>query len=928
MTEGAPRAALSLHKEGRIDFDTAVDVCTTIQIQIPSSSTFSRTGRNQRRVLRGVQVPKNEQAFQKTHLATSSAVLFRSPSQSPQSLLWRLLDDEKVLEIRPFDLTKDSEETDEASCLMQLHFPGPIHREAIAIVEGINGTVDAYVLTKGHDLYTVSLRSSFFHDEKASEVNVERWCKTYRPASFTLCSPHRLIAADLSQIIVSLSDGRLMRLTRKRGEDGTQWQERTFNDGQWGSSLRGLVRWQGNNAIRYEGATLDQATALAGAISPDGRHVYTICMNHTLKVWELETGKCVYTGDLLGVHREPRELPELMIDPASARLIQIFNVKGVIEGDDYYVMTFSPHDLGQFKIWAVRDANAGDKGIRDLYTDELLRPVDPEPNPDSKAVWRVSDLTLEVTEKHHHIDFRMLMKSSRRYRIFHLASDLGTFPDSLPGDWHTLWTSIALETMNDQPEPQPLVSEPGDLMDAWLDFLFYPGKYSTNVLETALSIYRASRSYISAPKPKASLHERLSHAITSDVRPDRFQHHLEPQKQYCLALHQEWSILWQDVQDVERQLWDAASLACHGRNMPWLIFAGGCAAIRSCDQVERVAHNAPEDLARSGNLLPLPSIEGSHSQEAARLPDELGVLVGAAAGFRKSFSYSLRFSYEDTLSGELWQEPTISMPDRVQAFYDSCHLDSEVSDDAFDGLNDALVQIGGFSGLEDGQFTAILNTLPSTMASSPSGLAWTRFGSRVFERSTRECIGVHKQLVLDLLLVVVFLSVEVDEEGNSLARIDSSLVYSSLLERIKEYDVMGWLSTHSRPQLQSNTPGADSSLSVTILESLFSRDISPQESKSQSPAEAFTNTIGDVLTYISGRSQDAPFDEAILLVQCDLLAKKNLDLAVGFSRFLPRTVWATYIKGRMYLMQGECEAASTAFKRAAWKLCKFLSAPF
>lgn len=920
MAEEGPRTTLSLHKESRVNFDSDPEE-SLIQIQIPSTNTFSRAARNQRRVLRGGEAPKDEKTFQRSQLAASSSVFFRPLAQYPKSLLWRLLDEDKVLEIRPVDLTKDGEEND-AKCIPQLQFPTSIHRAAVALVDGANDTIEVYALTRGNDLYTVSLRPSFFQYEKASEVNIERWCKPYRPASFTMCTPHRLIAADSTQVIISLSDGRLMRLTRKEGEAGTQWQERTFNDGQWGSSLRGLVRWQGNNTIRYDGSTLDQATALAGELSPDGRHIYTVCINHTLKVWELETGKCVFVRDLLGFRREPRETPELMLDPGSTNLIRIFNVEGVVEGDEYYLMTYSPHDVGQFKFWAIRDADAGDRGIRDLYPDKVLRPVDPELNPDSKAVWKVSDFSLGVSENTSRMDLWILMKSNRRYRIFHLAFDLDFFPSSLPSDWQTSWTTVAQETLKDQPEPQASGRESEEVMGQWLDFLFYPGRYSTNVLETALSVYRSSRNWIPPFEAKASLQERLCHAISADVKLERFKDHLDPLRQYHLALHQEWSILWQDIQDIERRLWEATSLAYNEQQgLSWLTFAGGCAAIRTCDQIERMAQNSPEDLAKSGNLLPLPSVEDGHSQDIARLPDELAVLIDAAAGFRESFSAALRDLCQNALSSELWREPMLSMPDRIQNFYDQCHLDGEVSDDAFEGLNEALVQISGFSGLGNGHFAAILRALPASMASAPSGLTWTRFGAKVFERATRECISMQKQLVFDLLLIVVFLTVEVEEGGNPLASIDSSQIYSLLLERAKEYEVMHWLTTHSRSQ-PSSDPQDPSMSSATVLESLFSRDISPQECTSQPQSEALTNTIGDVLTYMNGRSQDAPFDEAILMVQCDLLAKGNLDLAGDFAKFMPGTAWGTYIKGRMYVMQEKFDEGSIAFKKAAWKLCK------
>ena len=926
MAEEAPRTSLCLHKEIRIDLDGRSEA-SIIQIQIPSTSTFSRTSRNPRRVLRQHPTSKDEATFQQSHVASSSSLFSRSSDRFPRLLLWRLLDDDKVLDIRSIDLTsKDG--GDEPSFVIQLHFPVPLRREAVTLVEGTSEIIEVHALTKGNEIYTVSLRPSFFYYEKATELNAERWAKAYKPASFTMCTAHRLLAADSKQIIISLSDGRLMRLTRKEGEDGTQWQERTFNDGQWGSSLRGLVRWQGNNAIRYEGATLDQATALTGALSPDGKHLYTVCMNHTLKTWELETGKCVFANDLLDLHREPRELPELMIDPASSNFLKLFKVEAALEGDEYYFITHSPHDLGQFKVWAVRDANAGGKGIRDLFPEDILRPPDPESNPDSKAVWKVHNFDIGVSETRKHMNLWVLMKSSRRYRLFHLRVDLASYPSSLPSDWQSAWTTVAPETMYDQPEPQVLRQDSEDVMRVWIEFLYYPGRCTRDVLETALSIYRSSRKWIPAPRPREHLQERLCKAISSDIKPDRFKTHADPQQQYHLALHQEWSILWQDIQDVKRQLWEATSMAYDEReDMPWLLFTGGCAAIRSCDQIERIAQNAAEDLAQSGNLLPLPTVEDGQTQDVARYPDELAVVVDAAADFCERLSYTARSSCEAILSNELWQEPTLSMPDRIQAVYDQCCFDKEVDQDGFDGLNEALTQVGGFHGLENGHFEAIIDGLPTTMASAPSGLKWTYFGSKMFEKATRECLNLHKRVLSDLLLMVVFLNGEADDQGNPIISINAAKIYASLLERLKEYEVIHWLSTHLQTQSSSDPQFIDPSTSVTFLESLFSKHIYPQENTSQSQSEALTNTIGDVLTYINGRSQGAAFAEAIILIQCELLARGDLELAHDFSRFLPGTAWSTYVKGRMHLMRERFDEASSAFRQAAWKLCKLSLCP-
>lgn len=211
--------------------------------------------------------------------------------------------------------------------------------------------LSVFALTKGNELYTFTIRRDFFCHAAASEEDISRWCKASKPATFSISTPHSLIAASSLQLIVSLSDGRLLQLTRKKEEDGLKWHESTYGDGQWASSLRGLVRWQGSNTVKYNDTTLEQGTPTAMILSPDKKHIFAVCLNHSLRIWNPNKATSVFSKDLLWQHREPHEIPKVMLDPGNSNVLQVFEAGGSIEGDLYYAVTFSSHDFGQFKFW-------------------------------------------------------------------------------------------------------------------------------------------------------------------------------------------------------------------------------------------------------------------------------------------------------------------------------------------------------------------------------------------------------------------------------------------------------------------------------------------------------------------------------------------------------------------------------------------------
>ena len=925
MESKAPSSSLCLFKETLVDLESPSS--TVVQIQLPSSSPFSVRSRQQQRLLKTTPVYKNADSFSKAFLATSGSLHFSCHSSYPRSILWRVLQEQKVLELRSWDLSKSERETKEAALTVQLYFPTPIKDGGVALADSADqNIVNVFTLTKGNELYTCSIRKNFFCHPAASEEDAGSWCKIYKPATFSMSTPCRLVSGGPLQLIVSLSDGRVLQLTRDNEDDGSRWTESIYGDGQWSSTLLGLVRWQASNTVRYDGATLEQNTPVAMALSPDGKHIFAVCLNHTLRIWSPNKAASIFSEDLLWQHREPHDISKVMLDPGNANVLQMFRDSSGIAGDLYYAVTFSPHDFGQFKFWGIRDPDHGETGVRDLFPESNLKAPDPDPSPDSKTIWKVADFKIHNERDGQGLEMWVLMTSNRRYKLYRLRFDL----QDLESQWQDCWCMTASETTDQRLPPQPSDLDPKDVTEKWLDYLLRPGRYPESALEIALSTYIGDPAAVPA-NAKASLKERMYAAVESRVSTATQSLDFQARP---MSFHHEWTALYQDIQDLNKSRWGVLSLAHDNvTKMPWIAFADASSAVRSCSRVEIISQNNPTDLRRSAFLLETPSVETENGEEPS-LPDELAILIEAAAEFRGGFNHRLQLAFDTTLASELWLDPSYSITLRIQAFYDQCNFAEDIGAEQFANLSRKLEATGGFDSLDTASFKAIIDTFAHDIPSASSGMLYTSQGLKLLINGAREMINLHERVLIDLLALVTVVEMEIDREEFPMENFDGPQAFTALLDLLKRYQVMQWLVTNTRTSKTSsrgrspqNKPingklGDGCNKTSTILESIFAHDLKPQSTSTQTQSEALTQNIQDLLRWVVGGNTEIVFEEVPVYIQCDLLKNGDLDLATGFFGFQPSTAWSTYIKGRFYLMKDKPTEAAIYFKKAAFNLCK------
>lgn len=220
----ANTSSLALFKETRVDLEPR-SPDSTVYVPIAAHGQLHRTSRTaqQKNTAGQHALAEDEDAFSRLHLATSGSVYFRRNQSHPRSFLWRVLEDSKVLELRAIDLTKGEHDRDEAGLTLRLAFAHPIRNGGVALSDTEeHDFLCVFVLTKRNELYTHTLRPDAFCRAAATEGNTQEWSKTFVPASFSISKPHSLLAVSPYELWASLQDGRLLRLTRGVGDDGTR----------------------------------------------------------------------------------------------------------------------------------------------------------------------------------------------------------------------------------------------------------------------------------------------------------------------------------------------------------------------------------------------------------------------------------------------------------------------------------------------------------------------------------------------------------------------------------------------------------------------------------------------------------------------------------------------------------------------------------
>ncbi|KAL1954661.1 hypothetical protein VTO42DRAFT_855 [Malbranchea cinnamomea] len=923
---------LKIYKEAKVELRPST-AGSVISIPVPSSADTVAQRKTRfslpPKAFQEDQITKDEDAFAKRYLATQGSVYFRKRKTYPRSFFWRVVEDGRVLELRSVDLTKSVHETHEALLTLRLEFQDVILPHGVALADPEDHEqLNVFVITSARQLYTFTLRPDFFRRTAAIDENIADWCKICRPAPLNFSYPHRLYASSPLELFISLDSGSLLRLTRKAGEDGSNWFPITFDEKPWGASLRGLVRWNTQQPIKYDGRTLDPNTPNAVAVTSDQAFAFVVSLNHTLKVWNLASHKLVASKDLLNRTRQQQEASRLVLNPADAAFIRVFNAERATEGGMYYVVTYSPHEDGQFKFWAVSGGLTSDLVIEDMFPNAKLRPADPDPS--GSVFWNIVDFQIKPAEGGKGMALWMLWRTNTVYQLYSLHFDMR----DLEGVWDSHWTGTALELWGDELPPEHLTLDAVDPTEKWLDYFFSPGRFTPEVLETALALYQDATEFKQRPGPNrtnVSLKQRIYSTVADSVPLRKLPDAEIDFTRYSRGLDDNWKRFWQIAHALNKKRREAISMAYDTyADMPWLVLADGCALVRECSGTELLLHNEAQSLRQTRRALDDIWPHRNLINELGHRPDDLSRLISVAACFRQRLVPELRQTCQRAFDAELFAEPFLPAPERLAEFHTRCSFSDLMSDDAFDSAYATIDHGIGFKKLCNDLFFSVVDTLPLGFLGKDSELISTECGRAATVQGAMETIWLSKQVLQDLILLAVFVETEI-AVGDG-ANFDGVEVFATLIDLLKEYEMMYWLGSNVRmspertrsvqaggQSISEATKDVDNKKTSTILEDLFAVHIRPRPTVGVPQACVVTQQIRDIISWVT-RQGEVSLPNILVFIQCDLIACGNINLASDFLRFQPNSAWSTYVKGRLYVARSEFDIAATYFQKAAYTL--------
>lgn len=644
----------------------------------------------------------------------------------------------------------------------------------------------------------------------------------------------------------------------------------------------------------------------------------------------MATGKLAFTRDLLNKQRPQQDLPSVRLNPAETSFIRIYKPPTADIKRTCYLVTFSPHGEGQFKFWSIGGGLTEPLTITDEFPDTKLMP--PDPDPSGANIWTMAGFEVVSVDAGRATEIWVLWRNHTAYQLYSLHFNFSNIEES----WDKDWVMTTAETWREADLPIMVASDVADPSEKWLEFLFSPSRFNEAVLETSLSIYKKALRLDSTPVKNESMQERLCSTVGATVSLRKYADGNMDYDRFLTDTDAQWRQFWRIAENLNQRRREPLSLAYDTfTSMSWVAMTDTCAAVRECSDLEILHHNETKSLVENGTSAMSRWTHRRMADELRERVEQASLLMSCASDFRAKFSPELRQICETALKAELFSEPELSADDRINHFYSTCNFERLVSDDAVDQVADQLEALGNIHRMDSAIFHAIIDSFLPGLNRNESLLKSTSFGRAVTVRGAREMIHMGRQILFDLLMLVVFVEMEFNQDEAFSKSFDAQLLFSILIDELKQCDMMLWLASNMRdpPGSPADIAGKESISDLssnkafpageasTVLENLFAKDIRPQPTVEWPESYLLTQGIRDVISWMNG-ADEVPTENSLVYIQCNLLANGNVDLASAFARFQPATAWSTYVKGRLCLATSKYDCAAIYFQKAAYKLCK------
>ncbi|KAI0012913.1 nucleoporin Nup120/160-domain-containing protein [Xylariaceae sp. FL0662B] len=875
-----------VYKETRLNFEPS-STAFTLDIKLPSSAS---------QVRRQVKGSKND-VFRTRNCATASSTYHRKYHTFPRSFLWRVLEDDTVLSIRTIDVCKPKKAFD-TNLILNFRFQHPIRPNCIALFDPQDhDALSIFVLDTANQLYTLFLRPDSFRKRSFAEAGLGDACKIYQPNAFNnFKNPYRLIAVNNDQLVATLSDGGHIRFDRNTLHNAAHgpWKETFYNAKGFFGGFRGMLGSRKELDITAAAAAVQTGLGLNNA-----SFLFTACLDHRLRIWNLKSGQILGAMDLLNANRDSQETGKWQLDASQTNLIRIV---GDTEGKRLCV-TYSPVGAGEFKFWRVESDDENTVDVNDLFPGSRLIPTPPL----GLDVWTLADFS--VTERSSSHGFRMwiLWKNNMAYRV----QELTFLAEELPDAWQTSWRSV----FSDTSIPAAQVSGPSDSTDAterWLQLILYPGRFPNATLEAAVNTYERAigrQTEVSARNGQG-LAESICSAIASTSSLNKTSSGDVDHEQFRASSEAQWRKFYRILVELDKPRGEALSLAYEpDLGMPWVVCADSISAIRECSKLEQICHNPNHRFEGSG---------------------ELSSLILTGRSFLEGFSDGMLQICRSVLRSEIFEETSKTDRERIQFFSDKAGFWRQMSDEDCAQVTDALGQ--NFNLVTTSLYQRVLAVCDETWEPQhPTEQPLTEFGRKIIVRAAQDMAELQWNVCFSQLILLVHMEYEFDRIEDALHnRVSIGAVYRNLLRSLHRLELIRWLAstqiTTSLPKVERSNSMSSGSPVITKRQVEDTKVITALEGNvghllgipefELMPQGAMASMITSIVADLCAPDSDIELQPHY--IQCGLLVRDRPDLAIELSPFCDQDPFPTYVQGRVHLALRDFTSAAIYFKRAAY----------
>jgi len=655
----------------------------------------------------------------------------------------------------------------------------------------------------------------------------------------------------------------------------------------------------GGTTVKFGKLSMDSTAAVSAQISHGGlsgpSFLFTVCVDHRLRVWNVDTGQILHAVDILDAERTPQELGKWTIDPHHSNLVRLVDVGP----GQALCVTLSPIGPGEFKFWKVMAKTDTSISIEDAFPDSHFVPNAPS----LSDAWTLADFAISGVEAAC-FDLWMLWKNNTTYRVQKLDLALKKMSES--------WAAPCDAVYHDNSYPPAQSSGPCDATDTaekWLQVILSPGRFTRATLETALAIYE--RGLGRKPEDRArgskSLAESICSVLASTATLDRGNTGDMDYGQFRSSSDQHWRRFYRLLLELDKQRGEAVSLVLEtDPDMTWVVCADEISAIRSCGPLETVYHNLgrPEEEARDQSNLILTALSFIDV-----FPDNILQICNAV------------------LRPELSNDTTKADLERIQYFFDKTGFWRGITEEDCAPVVEKLGQ--NFSAVTLDLYDQIFNLIEANdFGKRNIRHPLTEFGRKLVIKAVQENLELQWKVFFSQLILLVHMEFEFDQEEDALhRRVDIGSVFRRLITVLRRLELLRWLSKTElsipirtdRTSAASSSPAkraGDDTQARTALDCSIGHLLGFSHLTEEPLAESLSEMVANLCAPDS--DVELPPDQ----IQCFLMKMNRPDLAMELAPFANPTPFSAYVQGRALLMLRDYVEAAILFKRAAIGLSK------